>query len=120
MSVSYTPGQHEDRPWGRWEILAVGIGYAVKRIVVRPGGRLSLQRHTHRAEHWIIVGGEARVTRQGSVFALPAGGTVAIATGDVHRIENLGAADLVFIEVQRGEHLREDDIERLEDDYGRP
>ena len=119
MSVTYAPGQREDRPWGHWEILAVGTGYAVKRIVVRPGGRLSLQRHAHRAEHWIIVGGEARVTKQASVFPLPIGGTVAIAAGEAHRIENPGTTDLVFIEVQHGQTLREDDIERLDDDYGR-
>ncbi|MGH7154698.1 MAG: hypothetical protein ACREF3_12290, partial [Acetobacteraceae bacterium] len=70
MSVSYTPGQRQNRPWGCWEILAVGSGYAVKRIVVWPGRRLSLQRHAHRAEHWIIVGGEARVTKQTSVFPM--------------------------------------------------
>jgi len=119
MFVNYTPGQREDRPWGTWEILAVGAGYAVKRIVVHPGGRLSLQRHAHRAEHWIIVGGEARVTKQAASFPVAAGETVAIAVGEVHRIENPGTTDLVFIEVQHGPTLHEDDIERLDDDYGR-
>src|SRR5262249_17351424 len=108
-----------ERPWGSWEIIAVGANYAVKRIVVRPRERLSLQRHAFRAEHWVIVCGLARVTRGTEVFSIAVGGHVAIGRGDGHRIENGGTEDLVFIEVQHGEHLDEADIERLQDDYGR-
>jgi mannose-6-phosphate isomerase-like protein (cupin superfamily) len=119
MSTEYALGQRDERPWGTWEIIAVGPNYAVKRIVVRSGQRLSLQRHAFRAEHWLIVGGFAQVTRGTEIFPLSPGEHVAIGRGDVHRIENLGTEDLVFIEVQHGERLDEDDIERLQDDYGR-
>jgi mannose-6-phosphate isomerase-like protein (cupin superfamily) len=119
MSTGYVLGQRDERPWGAWEIVAVGPGYAVKRIVVRPGQRLSLQRHAFRAEHWVLVAGRARVTRGTAMFPLSPGGHAAIAPGDAHRIENPGTEDLVFIEVQHGERLDEDDIERLQDDYGR-
>ena len=119
MSTTYQPGQRDSRPWGTWEILALGPDYAVKRVVVKPGARLSLQRHRHRAEHWIVVGGTASVTRGRDTFPVSAGENTVIGLGDVHRIANLGTADLVFIEVQHGVHLDEADIERLEDDYGR-
>jgi mannose-6-phosphate isomerase-like protein (cupin superfamily) len=119
MSTEYAVGQRDERPWGTWEIIAVGPNYAVKRIVVRPGQRVSLQRHAFRAEHWAIVGGMARVTRGAEIIPLSPGGHVAIGRGDAHRIENPGAEDLVFIEVQHGERLDENDIERLQDDYGR-
>jgi mannose-1-phosphate guanylyltransferase/mannose-1-phosphate guanylyltransferase/mannose-6-phosphate isomerase len=115
----YRVGERDARPWGSWEIIAVGPGYAVKRIVVDPGQRLSLQRHTFRAEHWIVVGGTARVTRGDQTFPVAAGENVVIARGDIHRIENAGGDELVFIEVQHGERLDEGDIERIEDDYGR-
>jgi mannose-6-phosphate isomerase len=119
MSTEYVVGQRDERPWGTWEIIAVGPNYAVKRIVVRPGQRVSLQRHAFRAEHWAIVGGLARVTRATEIVCLSPGGHVAIGRGDAHRIENPGTVDLVFIEVQHGERLDENDIERLQDDYGR-
>jgi len=119
MSTTYTAGERDERPWGSWEIIAIGPNYAVKRIVVRPGQRLSLQRHSFRAEHWVVVGGVAQVTREAELFALAAGEHVAIGRGDAHRIENPGTEDLVFIEVQHGERLDENDIERLQDDYGR-
>ncbi len=119
MSNGYTPGASDQRPWGSWEVLAAGPGYAVKRIVVRPGARLSLQRHAHRAESWVVASGRARVTRGAEVFELDAGTSARIALGDAHRIENPGTDELVVIEVQHGAHLHEDDIERLADDYGR-
>lgn len=119
MATTYHHGQRDDRPWGSWEILTTGPGYAVKRIVVTAGSRLSLQRHAHRAEHWVIVAGEARVTKGRDIIPLGTGEAVAIGHREVHRIENPGTSDLVFIEVQHGTHLDEDDIERLEDDYGR-
>lgn len=119
MSVTYAAGQRDDRPWGHWEVLAVGPRYAVKRILVRAGARLSLQRHAHRAEHWIIVAGAGKVTRGDEVFPVAAGQHVVIGLGEAHRIENPGTEDLLFIEVQHGQHLNESDIERLQDDYGR-
>ena len=119
MGTTYQPRQRDIRPWGTWEILALGPGYAVKRIVVEPGARLSLQRHRHRAEHWIVVGGTASVVRGRDTFSVSAGENAVIGLGDVHRIANPGTVDLVFIEVQHGAHLDEADIERLEDDYGR-
>lgn len=118
-AIPYAVGQHDVRPWGEWSVIDVGAGFAVKRITVRPGGRLSLQRHRHRAEQWVVVAGVARVTRGDTVFALAAGEATRIAPGETHRVENLGAEDVVFIEVQTGAVLSEDDIERLDDHYGR-
>jgi mannose-6-phosphate isomerase-like protein (cupin superfamily) len=115
----YAAGQRDLRPWGDWEVLDAGPGYAVKRIRVSPGGRLSLQKHQHRAEHWVVVAGVARVTVGADVRALAAGQSVDIDIGAVHRIENAGAETVVIIELQRGAVLREDDIERIEDVYGR-
>jgi mannose-6-phosphate isomerase-like protein (cupin superfamily) len=119
VSTDYAVGQHDERPWGSWEVIAVGPGYAVKRIVVKPGQRLSLQRHAFRAEHWVVVVGASRVTRGAETFPVGVGQHTAIGRGDVHRIENPGDAPLVFIEVQYGEPLEEADIERIDDDYGR-
>ncbi len=115
----YAAGQRDSRPWGDWEVLDAGPGYAVKRIRVAPGGRLSLQKHQHRAEHWVVVEGVARVTIGTAVRDLAAGQSVDIDIGDVHRIENGGTEMVVIIELQRGAVLREDDIERIEDVYGR-
>ncbi len=115
----YHPGEADTRPWGRWEVLAAAPGYAVKRITVLPGGILSLQRHRHRAEHWIIVAGSGRITRDAEIFDRMAGEAVEIPRGAVHRIANPGGETLVFIEVQIGAILAESDIERLEDSYGR-
>jgi mannose-6-phosphate isomerase-like protein (cupin superfamily) len=100
-------------------VLDAGPGFAVKRIRVRPGGVLSLQRHRHRAEVWTIVAGTAEVTLGARVFPAVPGESVRIAVGDIHRIANRGSADVVFIEVQTGAILDEADIERLADDYGR-
>jgi mannose-6-phosphate isomerase-like protein (cupin superfamily) len=115
----YTAGDSDRRPWGDWAVLDAGPGYAVKRIRVIPGGVLSLQRHQHRAEQWTIVAGTARVTRNAETIDLMAGESIGIGQGDIHRIANPGSTDMVFIEVQTGRELREDDIERLEDRYGR-
>jgi mannose-6-phosphate isomerase-like protein (cupin superfamily) len=115
----YAAGQRDRRPWGDWEVLDAGPGYAVKRIRVTPGGRLSLQKHQHRAEHWVVVEGVARVTIGAAVRDLAAGQSVDIDIGEVHRIENGGTETVVIIELQRGAVLREDDIERIEDVYGR-
>ncbi len=115
----YSAGQRDRRPWGDWEVLDAGPGYVVKRIRVAPAGILSLQRHQHRAEQWIVVSGVARVTRNSETFEVNPGESTAIGLGDIHRVANPGTAELVFIEVQTGPVLREDDIERLEDSYGR-
>ncbi len=115
----YAAGQSDRRPWGDWAVLDAGPGFAVKRIRVIPGGVLSLQRHQHRAEQWTVVAGTARVTRNTETIDLLAGESIGIGLGDIHRIANPGSTDMVFIEVQTGRELREDDIERLEDRYGR-
>lgn len=109
----------DERPWGRWEILLDEPSYKVKRIIVRPGKRLSYQKHAKRKEHWALVQGEALVTLDGHDIPLQAGGTINIPLGAAHRIANTGEEDMVFIEVQLGSYFGEDDIERLEDDYGR-
>jgi mannose-6-phosphate isomerase len=110
---------HEARPWGRYEILARGGAYQVKRITVNPGQRLSYQRHARRAEHWYVVGGSGVVTLDGHDRDVEAGSTVDVPVGTAHRIRCASDGPLVFIEVQRGSYVGEDDIERLADDYGR-
>lgn len=117
--VRYARGQADDRPWGRWEVVDAGERFTVKRISVSPGAKLSLQRHRHREEHWVVVAGRARVTRDAETFELGPSQAVFIPRGAVHRIECLGDEPLIFIEVQCGEVLDENDIERLEDIYGR-
>ncbi len=107
------------RPWGHYTVLADEPDHKVKRITVKPAQRLSLQRHRQREEHWFVVEGEALVTRDGEEVPLQAGGAVDIPRGGWHRVQNLGGGPLVFIEVQRGDYFGEDDIERMEDDYGR-
>ena len=116
---AYAVGQHDERPWGAWSVIDAGAAFVVKRITVRPGQRLSLQRHQHRDEHWVVVQGVATVTRDAESFAMAAGEVTYIRRGQAHRVANPGAVDLVFIEVQTGATLSEDDIERLDDDYGR-
>ena len=96
-----------------------GEGFKVKHIVVHPGRRLSLQTHRHRAEHWIVVRGTARVTRGDETFALHANQSTYIPKGVKHRLENPGPGQLELIEVQTGTYLGEDDIHRFEDAYGR-
>ena len=109
----------DHRPWGSFTILADEQDHKVKRLVVRPGHRLSLQRHMHRCEHWLVVSGTARVTLNDTVLELDPGESVEIERRDVHRVQNNGNVDVVFIEIQLGDYFGEDDIERLEDDYGR-
>ena len=112
-------GAGERRPWGWFESLAQGDGYLVKHIQVSPGASLSLQSHAHRAEQWVVITGRARVTVDDSVRELTAGDAVSIPLGARHRLENPGDAPLVVVEVQLGETLREDDIVRYDDRYGR-
>ncbi|MBN1105324.1 MAG: phosphomannose isomerase type II C-terminal cupin domain [Deltaproteobacteria bacterium] len=112
--------QIEDhRPWGYFRVLADEEDHKVKRIVVYPGQRLSLQRHRKRAEHWFFVEGEAVVTRNEEEIPLRKGDHVDIPRGAWHRVKNPGKSNAVFIEVQTGDYFGEDDIERAEDDYGR-
>ena len=107
------------RPWGSYDSIDADDGFQVKRIKVKPGARLSLQSHKHRAEHWIVVRGTARVTRDNDVFELHANQSTYIPLGAKHRLENPGTEMLELIEVQSGGYLGEDDIVRYEDVYGR-
>ena len=106
-------------PWGKWEVLLDEPRYKVKRITVLPGKRLSYQKHFKRQEHWMIVEGEALVTLDGKEIALKTGEYIDIPMESAHRIANEGSAPMVFIEIQRGTYFGEDDIVRLQDDYGR-
>ena len=107
------------RPWGSYDSVDTGTRFQVKRIKVKPGAALSLQSHTQRAEHWIVVSGTARVTRDDDVFELHANQSTYIPIGAKHRLENPGRDVLELIEVQSGDYLGEDDIVRYEDVYGR-
>jgi mannose-6-phosphate isomerase-like protein (cupin superfamily) len=109
---------HDNRPWGRWEEYLNEPGYRVKRIVVHPGQRLSLQKHEHREEHWVIVRGEGVFSLDGTDHRIRPGDALHIPKGGVHRILNDGSDHLVIIETQLGLCI-EDDIIRIEDDYGR-
>jgi mannose-6-phosphate isomerase len=115
-----TEGEFSARPWGNYTVLSDDAAdHKVKRIVVHPGKRLSYQRHARRAEHWFMVAGTAQVTLDGTVSEFVPGQAVDIPTGAAHRIANEGTTDVVFIEVQHGTYFGEDDIVRLEDDFGR-
>ena len=107
------------RPWGSYDSIDNGDRFQVKRLMVHPGGVLSLQLHHHRAEHWIVVSGVARITRGDEVFLLEENQSTYIPLGVRHRIENPGKIPLHIIEVQSGSYLGEDDIVRFEDQYGR-
>lgn len=107
------------RPWGSYDSIDSGDRFQVKRLTVKPGGVLSLQMHHHRAEHWIVVQGTARITRNDEVFLLAENESTYIPVGATHRIENPGKVPLHIIEVQSGSYLGEDDIVRFEDNYGR-
>ncbi len=107
------------RPWGTFTVLDEADGFKVKRIEVLPGKRLSYQKHAQRSEHWVVVQGTAKVTLDDRDVTVAAGEAIDIAIGAAHRVENPGAETLVFIEVQRGGYLGEDDIVRLQDDFGR-
>jgi mannose-6-phosphate isomerase len=107
------------RPWGTFTVLDEAPNYKVKRLEVLPGKRLSYQKHTKRSEHWMAVTGLARVTLDGRDIMLSAGETIDVPAGVAHRIENAGESMLVFIEIQTGTYFGEDDIIRLQDDFGR-
>lgn len=114
-----TSPKFDRRPWGTFTVLDEGENFKVKRIEVLSGKRLSYQKHAQRAEHWFVVQGTARVTLDDREITVAAGEAIDIAVGAAHRIENPGEELLVFIEVQRGTYLGEDDIVRLQDDFGR-
>ena len=107
------------RPWGSFTVLDETDVYKVKRIEVLSGRRLSYQKHAFRSENWTVVQGRARVTLNGQQSDLSVGDSIDIPATAAHRVENLGDDSLIFIEVQRGTYFGEDDIERLEDDFGR-
>jgi mannose-1-phosphate guanylyltransferase/mannose-6-phosphate isomerase len=107
------------RPWGSYQSVDNGDRHQVKRIIVKPGGRLSLQKHHHRSEHWIVVRGTAQVTVNETVKTVHENESIYIPIGAVHRLENPGKIQLELIEVQTGSYLGEDDIVRIEDDYRR-
>jgi mannose-6-phosphate isomerase len=120
MSETIIGKSEEDhRPWGFYVVLSDELDHKVKRIVVYPGKRLSLQRHRHRSEHWHIVRGQALVSLDNKDVPLKKGMSIDVPLGAAHRIKNTGTQNLVFIEVQQGDYFGEDDIERLEDDFGR-
>ena len=112
--------REEHRPWGFYEVLSGDrADHKVKRITVWPGKRLSLQYHARRSEHWVVIAGEGLVSVDDALRKLGPGQSIEIPLGSPHRIENIGDEPLVFIEVQRGEYFGEDDIVRIEDDFGR-
>ncbi len=112
--------EFDQRPWGNYTVLDEGERFKVKRIEVLPEKRLSYQKHKRRAEHWFVVRGTAKVTLNDEEILVRTGEAIDIALGDAHRVENSDAKELlVFIETQTGDYFGEDDIERLEDDFGR-
>lgn len=117
--VEWEFGREVYRPWGKYDSIDNGKGYQVKRITVKPGAKLSVQMHHHRAEHWIVVAGSALVTNGDKTFSLSVNESTYIPIGVVHALENPGKVDLELIEVQSGSYLGEDDIVRFEDRYGR-
>ena len=108
-----------ERPWGRYEVLQEGATYKVKSIHLAPGKRISYQRHQKRSEHWYITDGTGEVTLEGKIHQVSRGSIIEVPTGALHRISNTGNVELIFIEVQTGTYFGEDDIERIEDDFGR-
>ena len=111
--------EHDDRPWGSYDVLHEEKDHKVKTITVAPGKRLSYQRHQQRAEHWFVSRGTLTCTIDGEEREVPTGGSVDFGIGVAHRAENRTDSEVVFIEVQTGTYFGEDDIERIEDDFGR-
>lgn len=112
-------GERDERPWGSYEVLEESPGYKVKRLEVKPGARLSLQRHSRRGEHWVVVSGTADIVCGERELQLTAGEHIYIPAETNHRLGNSTTLPLALIEVQLGDYLGEDDIVRLEDDYQR-
>ena len=111
--------EFDQRPWGNYTVLDEGEGFKVKRIEVLPNKRLSYQRHSRRAEHWLVVRGIAKVTLNDEEILLKSNVAIDIPVGAKHRVENQEEELLIFIEIQTGDYFGEDDIERFEDDFGR-
>lgn len=107
------------RPWGSYQVMDEKPGFKVKKLIVNPGSKLSLQKHKHRSEHWVVVKGTATVTRNQEIFDVPTNESVYLPCGAIHRLENKQDEQLEIIEVQTGDYLGEDDIIRIEDDYNR-
>ncbi len=108
-----------ERPWGTYFNALEEPGFKIKKIVVKPNSRLSLQSHVHRSEHWVVVKGEALVTVADKEVKMTADQYIYIPQGSIHRLQNLGHEDLILVEVQLGNYLGEDDIKRYQDDYNR-
>lgn len=120
MNVNtYKQGDRDERPWGNWLVYDVLPHAVVKKIEILPGRRISLQRHQHRSERWIVVEGIASVSRDKEQLTIHAGESVVIPCQSIHRLANNGTDLLVIIEIQYGDYLSEKDIERFTDDYGR-
>lgn len=117
--ITYYLGERETRPWGKWIVLDIGPAYIVKRIEVMPHQQLSLQLHHHRSEHWIVISGSAEITIGERVFNAPNGTHAFIPLETKHRIVNKTDTSLIFIEIQIGDLLDENDIVRFQDVYGR-
>jgi len=111
--------EKSERPWGRYEVLQESATYKVKSIHVAIGKRLSYQRHQKRSEHWYVTQGTGEVTLDGKISPISPGSVIAVPQGVLHRVHNTGNIELIFIEVQTGSYFGEDDIERVEDDFGR-
>jgi mannose-6-phosphate isomerase-like protein (cupin superfamily) len=118
-SEEYLVHRTVHRPWGQYTVLEKGEGYKIKRIEVNPGGRLSLQLHRHRSEHWVVLSGTARVRVEDRSFEVHPHQSTFIPLSAKHRLENPGPIPLQIIEAQIGDYVEEDDIERFDDDYGR-
>tara|TARA_B100001996_G_scaffold165568_1_gene126231 strand:+ start:519 stop:857 length:339 start_codon:yes stop_codon:yes gene_type:complete len=109
----------EERPWGWYEVIDQGNRYKVKRIEVNPNASLSLQKHLHRAEHWVVVEGTAQIEVDGKISIIKENESTYIPLGSKHRLSNRGKIPLRIVEIQSGSYLEEDDIERFDDNYGR-
>ena len=117
--ITYKVGETGQRPWGEWQVLDLQSHVVVKKLLVYPGGRISLQRHQHRTERWIVTEGVATVRCDNNIMHLNVGESIMIPQKSLHRLSNQGTAPLALIEVQIGDYLSEEDIERFNDDYGR-
>ncbi|MBQ2379465.1 MAG: phosphomannose isomerase type II C-terminal cupin domain [Akkermansia sp.] len=117
--TTYTVGEKGERPWGTWQVLDLQSHVVVKKLLLIPGGRISLQRHNFRSERWIVTEGVATVRLDDVVTKLKVGQSINIPCGSLHRLSNDGDVDLALIEIQMGDFLSEEDIERFKDDYGR-
>ena len=115
----YNTGQSDTRPWGNWQVVKADPLFILKAIEVNPGQRLSLQYHNHRSEHWVVVAGSGLVTIGGDLIQVQRGSHVYVPRETKHRIANNGTEVLIFVEVQFGDRLEEQDIVRVEDDYTR-